>query len=118
MGTVQRVTASTSSARSSRTTASEARRRASSCATCWSLKAAGGADVESKLSARPDEAFSTLLALTDTQAQKLFHVVTHGEWTLQLRPVTDPADSRDTVETDASVLRTGRARAAKRRARR
>jgi Flp pilus assembly protein CpaB len=82
------------------------------------LKAPGNAGVESKLTARPEEAFAALLAVTDTQAQKLFHVVTHGEWTLQLRPVTDPADSRETVESDASVLRTGRAAAAQRRARR
>jgi Flp pilus assembly protein CpaB len=82
------------------------------------LRAPGNAGVESKLTARPDEAFSMLVALTDTQAQKLFHVVTHGDWTMQLRPVTDPADSRDTVETDTSVLRGGRAAAAKRRARR
>jgi Flp pilus assembly protein CpaB len=81
------------------------------------LRAAGNADVESKLTARPDEAFSMLLAVTDTQAQKLFHVVTHGEWMTQLRPVTDPADSRDTVETDNTVLRGARA-AGKRRARR
>ncbi len=71
------------------------------------LDAPGGVGVESKLTARPDEAFSALLAVTDSQAQKLFHVVTHGEWTLELRPVTDPADSRDSVETDATVLRGG-----------
>jgi Flp pilus assembly protein CpaB len=73
------------------------------------LRAPGNADVESKLTARPDEAFSMLLQVTDAQAQKLFHVVTHGDWTLGLRPVTDPADSRDSVDTDASVLRAGRA---------
>lgn len=75
------------------------------------LRAPGGAGVESKLTARPDQAFSALLAVTDTQAQKLFHVVTQGEWTLALRPVTDAADSRDSVETDATILRGG-ARAA------
>jgi Flp pilus assembly protein CpaB len=73
------------------------------------LRAPGSAGVESKLTARPEEAYSALLQVTDTQAQKLFHVVTHGDWTLQLRPVTDPADSRDSVDTDASVLRAGRA---------
>jgi Flp pilus assembly protein CpaB len=69
------------------------------------LKAPADATVESRLSARPDEAYSALVAVTDSQAQKLFHVVTHGDWTLQLRPVADPADSRDTVDTDATVMR-------------
>lgn len=72
------------------------------------LEAAAGGGVESKISSRPDEAFSVLVAVTDAQAQKLFHVVTHGDWTLQLRPVSDPADSRDTVDTDATVMRGGR----------
>jgi Flp pilus assembly protein CpaB len=72
------------------------------------LRAPGSAGVESKLTARPDEAFSMLLQVTDSQAQKLFHVVTHGDWTVALRPVADPADSRDSVDTDATVLRAGR----------
>jgi Flp pilus assembly protein CpaB len=72
------------------------------------LEAPGAGGVESKLTARPNEAFSALLAVTDAQAQKLFHVITHGDWTLQLRPVSDPADSRDTLDTDATVLRGGR----------
>jgi Flp pilus assembly protein CpaB len=69
------------------------------------LEAAAAGGVESKINSRPDNAFSMLLAVTDAQAQKLFHVVTHGEWTLQLRPVSDPADSRDSVETDATIFR-------------
>jgi Flp pilus assembly protein CpaB len=68
------------------------------------LKAPSAGAVESKLGARPDEAFSAILALTDAQAQKLFHVVTHGDWSLQLRPVTDAADSRNTIDTSASVM--------------
>jgi Flp pilus assembly protein CpaB len=72
------------------------------------LEAPGAGGVESKLTSRPNEAFSALLAVTDAQAQKLFHVVTHGDWTLQLRPVSDPADSRNTLDTDATVLGAGR----------
>jgi Flp pilus assembly protein CpaB len=68
------------------------------------LKAPSTGAVESKLGARPDEAFSAILALTDAQAQKLFHVVIHGDWSLQLRPVTDAADSRNTVDGSASVM--------------
>jgi Flp pilus assembly protein CpaB len=68
------------------------------------LKAPDPGAVESKLGARPDEAFSAMLALTDGQAQKLFHVATHGDWSLQLRPVTDAADSRESFETSTSIM--------------
>lgn len=77
------------------------------------LKAPSAGSVESKLGSRPDEAFSAMLAVTDAQAQKLFHVFIHGDWTLQLRPVTDAADSRNTVDGSASVMglaRSGRTR--------
>jgi Flp pilus assembly protein CpaB len=80
------------------------------------LRAPGGADVESKLSARPDEAYSVLLALSDSQSQKLFHVVEEGSWSLELRPVTDAADSKPAVESDASILTEGLNRAGMRRA--
>ncbi|HEY7707845.1 MAG TPA: Flp pilus assembly protein CpaB [Gaiellaceae bacterium] len=68
------------------------------------LRAPSADSVESKLGARPDEAFSAILALTDAQAQKLFHVTTHGDWSLQLRPVTDAADSANTFDTSATVM--------------
>lgn len=68
------------------------------------LKAPNSGAVESKLGAKPDEGFSTILQLTDAQAQKLFHVATHGDWALQLRPVTDAADSRNSVDGSASVM--------------
>jgi Flp pilus assembly protein CpaB len=68
------------------------------------LKAPSAGSVESKLGSRPDEAFAAVLALTDAQAQKLFHVTTHGDWALQLRPVTDAADSRNTFDTSATVM--------------
>lgn len=47
------------------------------------------------------------VAVTDTQAQKLFFVVKNGDWTLQLRPVTDADDSPESVETLESVLGDG-----------
>ena len=68
------------------------------------LKAPNAGSVESKLGSRPDEAFAATLALTDAQAQKLVHVTTHGDWALQLRPVTDAADSRNTFDTSATVM--------------
>ncbi|MDQ5821596.1 MAG: Flp pilus assembly protein CpaB [Actinomycetota bacterium] len=55
----------------------------------------------------PGGDFSVLLRVTDTQAQKLFFVQKNGDWTLQLRPVVDAADSPESVETVGSVLTDG-----------
>jgi Flp pilus assembly protein CpaB len=71
------------------------------------LKAPDGAGVESKLTARPEEAYSVLVAVSDAQSQKLFHVVQHGEWTLAQRPVTDAADSKPSAESDLSIITEG-----------
>lgn len=79
------------------------------------LRAPNNADVESKLTARPDEAYSVLLAVSDAQSQKLFHVVQNGDWALELRPVTDAADSKPSAETDVTVIRDGLSRRAVRR---
>jgi pilus assembly protein CpaB len=67
---------------------------------------APGAGSESKLSG-PGGGFNVLLRVTDTQAQKLFFVVKNGDWSLQLRPVVDAADSPESVETVGSVLGDG-----------
>ena len=79
------------------------------------LKAPGSADVESKLTARPDEAYSALLAVSDAQSQKLFHVLQHGDWAFELRPVTDAADSKPSAESDMSIMTEGLNRRAVRR---
>jgi Flp pilus assembly protein CpaB len=50
---------------------------------------------------------SVQLALTDSQAQKLFYAYRNGDWALQLRPVVDSADSPESVETIESVLGDG-----------
>ena len=63
--------------------------------------------LQSKIGSDPTSPFSVMLALTDAQAQKLLFVVEEGEWTLQLRPVTDPADSPESIETVDSVLGDG-----------
>lgn len=68
------------------------------------LKAPDSGAVESKLGARPDEAFAAILGVTDAQSQKLFHVMINGDWHLELRPVTDAADSRDSVDNSATVM--------------
>jgi Flp pilus assembly protein CpaB len=50
---------------------------------------------------------SVILAVTDTQVQRLFFVLKNADWTLQLRPVVGAADSPERVETVDSILRGG-----------
>jgi Flp pilus assembly protein CpaB len=72
------------------------------------LKPAASPGAESRLQGgNGGENFSVLLAVSDTQVQKLFHVMKHGDWTLQLRPVVDAVDSPETLETVASLMRDG-----------
>ncbi len=58
--------------------------------------------VESKLSSNPNEGFTVMLAMTDSQATKFWWVVNNGEWSLQLRPVTDPSDSPEEVQNSVT----------------
>jgi Flp pilus assembly protein CpaB len=48
-----------------------------------------------------------MLAVTDSQAQKMFFVMQNGKWSLELRPVTDAADSPESVDTAQTVLGDG-----------
>lgn len=50
---------------------------------------------------------SIALAVTDTDAQKLLFVLKNGNWWLALRPVANPADSPDGIETLQSLLGDG-----------
>jgi Flp pilus assembly protein CpaB len=71
------------------------------------LQATEATRIGSKLGSDPNSPFSVMLAVTDSQAQKLFYVVENGKWTLQLRPVTGAADSPESVETARTVLGDG-----------
>jgi len=71
------------------------------------LKAPETSRISSKLGSNPDQPFSTMLALTDSQAQKLFYVMQNGKWALEMRPVTDAADSPESVDTARTVLGDG-----------
>jgi Flp pilus assembly protein CpaB len=51
---------------------------------------------------------SAILAVTDTQVQRLFFALRNADWTLELRPVVNAADSGERIETTDSVLREGR----------
>jgi hypothetical protein len=50
---------------------------------------------------------SVLLAVTDTQVQRLFHVMKHGQWSLQLRPPLKSNDSPESVAYAGSILTDG-----------
>jgi Flp pilus assembly protein CpaB len=52
-------------------------------------------------------AYSAILAVTDSQAQKLFYAMKNGDWSLELRPKNRPKDSPESVETLESVLGDG-----------
>lgn len=71
------------------------------------LKAPTEPDLGGRLSSSGDESFNVMLAVTDAQAQKLFFVVQNADWSLQLRPVREPADSPNSVETIESVMGDG-----------
>ncbi len=71
------------------------------------LQAPESTRIGSKLGSDPNSPFSVMLAVTDAQSQKLFHVVENGKWTLQLRPVTGAADSPESVDTSQTVLGDG-----------
>jgi len=55
----------------------------------------------------PTQNASVLLAVTDTQVQKLFFVMKNSDWTLQLRPPTNADDSPESVEWAGSLLTDG-----------
>ena len=70
------------------------------------LKAPAGASAETKLGGL-NAGLSVLLAVTDTQVQKLFHVLKHGDWSLELRPPVKARDGPETVILVGSILRDG-----------
>src|SRR5579862_2257913 len=55
----------------------------------------------------PGASSSAILAVTDTQVQRLFFVMKNADWTLELRPVLDAVDSAERVETVDSILKEG-----------
>ena len=59
-------------------------------------------DGGSKLSNQAQDA--VILAVTDSQAQRLYYVMKNGDWALQLRPVKKPSDSARSTDTFQTVL--------------
>jgi Flp pilus assembly protein CpaB len=73
------------------------------------LRASAPAGIKS--SGSSTQGSSVLLAVRDTQVQKLFFTVQNGNWALQLRPPVDASDSPEVVETYDSVRSAGLRRA-------
>ena len=71
------------------------------------LNAPDGTDTTTKLTDPNNGAYSVMLMLTDSQAQKLWWVSQNGAWTLQLRPTNDAADSPESAESAGSLLLDG-----------
>jgi len=71
------------------------------------LNAPEGAETSEKLTDPSSGSYSVMLMVTDGQAQKLWWLAKNGEWTLQLRPATDAADSPESAESAGSLLLDG-----------
>jgi Flp pilus assembly protein CpaB len=79
------------------------------------LKAPEGPAAGSKLTGGIDQKFPVLLAVTDSQAQKLLFIVGNASqsdsrvssWSLELRPVVHAADSPDHVDRVSTILLDG-----------
>jgi hypothetical protein len=48
-----------------------------------------------------------IVAVTDTQVQRLYFVMKNADWTLELRPAVDAADSPERLDSLQSVLESG-----------
>jgi Flp pilus assembly protein CpaB len=71
------------------------------------LQAPETSRVSSKIGSNPDSPFATMLAVTDAQAQKLWWISQNGEWSLELRPVTDAADSPERLDNARTLALDG-----------
>jgi Flp pilus assembly protein CpaB len=79
------------------------------------LRAPAGPAAGSKLTGAVDQKFPVLLAVTDSQAQKLLFIVGNSStsdsrvsaWSLELRPVVHAADSPDHVDRVSTILLDG-----------
>lgn len=71
------------------------------------LRAPDEGPVESRIGGAGNAPFSTVLAVSDGQAKKLWWVMQNGQWSLALRPLRKAEDSPDTVETQNTMVRDG-----------
>jgi len=71
------------------------------------LRAPGDASSGVHLASPTQGGAAVLLAVTDTQVQKLFNVIKSDDWTFELRPVVKATDSPETVETQKTIVDDG-----------
>jgi Flp pilus assembly protein CpaB len=71
------------------------------------LRASGDVTQGVHLSSPSQGGAAVLLAVTDTQVQKLFYVIKNDDWTFELRPVVKATDSPETVETQNTIVDDG-----------
>ena len=79
------------------------------------LRAPTPPDAKTAAISSSSQKYSVMLAVTDSQASKLLFIVTNsdsngsqdGGWTLQLRPVTNAADSPENIESIETILLDG-----------
>ena len=70
------------------------------------LQAPLTSEVSERLNADSEDKF-VMLALTDAQSQKMFWIMKNGDWSLELRPTKDPADSPESAEKEFTLLTDG-----------
>jgi len=75
-----------------------------SCATSRFSRRNGSATTTSTA---PGLQNSVILEVSDSQVQRLFFVLKNADWTLELRPAINAADSSERVETLNSVVTSG-----------
>jgi len=66
------------------------------------LQAPTNNTVTSHLGSNPNEGFTVILAMTDSQTTKFWWLVNNGDWSLQLRPITDPSDSPEELNNSVT----------------
>ena len=48
---------------------------------------------------------SAILAVSDTQVQRLFYALKNADWTFQLRPALGAKDGKNRIDSAASIVR-------------
>ena len=71
------------------------------------LRAPSSEGGTAKITAPGSSSIAVVLALSDSQMQKLFWVMKNGQWHLELRPTNDSADSPQTAENAETLLLDG-----------
>jgi Flp pilus assembly protein CpaB len=61
-----------------------------------------------KLSAGTGTNQSVIVAVNDTQVQRLFFALHNADWSFELRPVVNAADSHERIDTLETILKEGR----------